>query len=36
VLEDIAGNRIGRAFDIETKPGRERAEARAARVSFRV
>jgi len=36
VLEDVAGNRIGRAFDIERKHGGDRAEARAARVSFRV
>ena len=36
VLEDIAGNRIGRAFDVETKRGGGRPEASAARLSFQV
>lgn len=35
VLEDIAGNRIGRPFDIETRQG-ARSEARPATVPFRV
>lgn len=34
VLEDIAGNRIGRPFDVDTRRGR--SEAHAARLSFHV
>jgi hypothetical protein len=37
VLEDIAGNRIGRPFDIDRKaPGGAEAEARGAEISFEV
>ena len=36
VLEDIAGNRIGRAFDIDRKRDGARAEGRSARLPFRV
>jgi hypothetical protein len=37
VLEDVAGNRIGRPFDIDRKdPAQARAEARAAELAFEV
>jgi hypothetical protein len=37
ILEDVAGNRIGRPFEVEQlAAGRLRSEARSAALSFRV